>query len=63
MDVFLQDQSHSSLPSSVSGVGQLVRSPGRRLEILTTQQSVPGTASVRTLEILDQVHLLQCVGV
>lgn len=57
MDAFLQDQSHSFLPSSVvSGVVQLVRSPGRRLEILTTQQSVPGTASMRALKILDQVH-------
>lgn len=56
MDAFLQDQGHSFLPSSVSEVGQLVRSPGRKLQILTTQQSVLGTSSVGALKILDQVY-------
>jgi hypothetical protein len=59
MDAFLQDQGHSFLPSSVSGAGQLVRSLGRRLQILTTQQLVPGTASMRALKILDWV----CAGI
>ena len=55
MDAFLQDQGHIFLPSSVSGAGQLVRPPDRRFQILTIQQLVLCTASMRALALSSLV--------
>lgn len=55
MDAFLQDQGHIFLPSSVSGAGQLVRSPAKRVQILTIQQLVPCITSMRAMALSSLV--------